>query len=462
MTMLTDSDVQTMALQVRAALTGLGYCYQTKDGNLVEVSFRHLARAGDRYALMEVDPHRLPPRVSIPQLETDTVLAHLSAVLGYPVRKLNTVGLSYAVCLAPAPKLPPLPARAELSARPDGMPYAWPFGVDRAGRQVWQSLDKTGHILVAGQTGSGKSNLLNLALVSLFDQHGPDELTALLIDPKCVELAPFAGLPHLAQAVAVTPAAASSAVGWLVQELDRRQALLAAAGAKNLAGYNARAAQPLPRLLVVIDEVVSLVLGGWGGVKAEPYRALIDAAVRARALGVTLVFAGQSARADVLDLVREQCGVKLALRLDTPYASKAAIGMTGAETLPAKTPGRMLAVGLTPAGIETLQGFCLPEAELEARLAALRGRLPSPLSEQELVLVRYAVSELGGAFKVQVLYDTFNGSAWHMSWPALRKLAEKWELRGWLTPQPNSATARAVTPELLRVAGLDPAGGQAL
>jgi S-DNA-T family DNA segregation ATPase FtsK/SpoIIIE len=342
------------------------------------------------------------------------------------------------------------------------MPYAWPFGVDRAGRQVWQSLDKTGHILLAGQTGSGKSTLLSLALVSLFDQHGPDELQALLIDPKAVELAPFAGLPHLAQAVAVTPAAASSAVGWLVQEVDRRQALFAGAGCKNLAGYNARAGQPLPRLLVVIDEVVSLVLGGWGGVRAEPYRALVDAAVRARAFGVTLVFAGQSARADVLDLVREQCGVKLALRLDTPYASKAALGVTGAETLPAKTPGRMLAAGLTPEGIETLQGFYLPEAELEARLATLRGRLPSPLSEQERVFVTYAARDLGGAFKVQVLYEAFKGSDWHMSWPALRKLAERWELRGWLTPQANSATARQITPELARVAGLDLAGGQAL
>lgn len=455
-------DIQAMALQVRQALTGLGFCYQCKDGSLVEVSFRGLQRAGDRYAILELDPHRLPPRVSIPALESDRVLAHLSAVVGFPVRRLNTVGLSYVVCFERAPKAAPLPARAELGPRPEGMLYAFPFGIDRAGRQVWQSLDKTGHILLAGQTGSGKSTLLSLALVSLFDQHGPDELAALLIDPKAVELAPFAGLPHLAQAVAVTPAAASSAVAWLVQEVDRRQALFAAAGAKNLAGYNARAPQPLPRLLVVIDEVVSLVLSGWGGVRAEPYRALIDAAVRARAFGVTLVFAGQSARADVLDLVREQCGVKLALRLDTPYASKAALGVTGAETLPAKTPGRMLAAGLTPEGIETLQGFWLSEAELEARLALLRGRLPSPLSEQERVLVRYAVSELAGAFKVQVLYDTFKGSDWHMSWPALRKLAEKWELRGWLTPQANSASARQVTPELLRVAGLDPAGGQAL
>lgn len=455
-------DIQAMALQVRQALTGLGFCYQCKDGSLVEVSFKGLQRAGDRYAILELDPHRLPPRVSIPALESDRVLAHLSAVVGFPVRRLNTVGLSYVVCFERAPKLPPMPARAELGPRPEGMPYAWPFGVDRAGRQVWQSLDKTGHILLAGQTGSGKSTLLSLALVSLFDQHGPDELQALLIDPKAVELAPFAGLPHLAQAVAVTPAAASSAVGWLVQEVDRRQALFAGAGSKNLAGYNAKAAQPLPRLLVVIDEVVSLVLGGWGGVRAEPYRALVDAAVRARAFGVTLVFAGQSARADVLDLVREQCGVKLALRLDTPYASKAALGVTGAETLPAKTPGRMLAAGLTPTGLETLQGFYLPEAELEARLATLRGRLPSPISEQERVFVTYAARDLGGAFKVQVLYEAFKGSDWHMSWPALRKLAERWELRGWLTPQANSATARQITPELLRVAGLDPAGGQAL
>lgn len=459
--MTTAAEIQTMAGQVRDALTRLGYCYQTKEGQLVEVSFRNLQRAGDRYALLELDPHRLPPRVRISDLESQAVLVHLSAVLGRPVKVLNSVGLTYAVILAPAPKLPPLPTRALLPDRPEGMPYAWPVGVNRAGQTVWQSLERTGHILLTGATGAGKSTALNLALVSLFDQHGPEELQALLIDPKAVELAGYAGLPHLPLPIATTADVAARGVAWLGAEIDRRQALMAGV-AKDLAGYNRKAAEPLPRLLVVFDEVVSLVMG-WGGVRSEPFRALVAVTVKARALGVSLVFAGQSARADVLDLVREQCGLKLALRLDTPYASKAAIGQTGAENLPHKTPGRLLAVGLTTSGApEVLQGFWLPEAELDARLARLVNRQPCPLTDHERALVTYAMRELAGAFKIQVLYDALKGSQWHWSWRQLQKLARAWELRGWLTPQADAVTPRLVTPELARLAGLDPAGSGAL
>lgn len=123
-------------------------------------------------------------------------------------------------------------------------------------------------------------------------------------------------------------------------------------------------------MLVVFDEVVSLVLGGWGGVKSEPYRALVDVTVGVGA-GRGFRLCWPAACGDVLDLVREQCGVKVALRLDTDHASKAAIGMAGAERLPVKTPGRLIAVGLDNVGPAVLQGFWLSEAELDARAASL-------------------------------------------------------------------------------------------
>ncbi|MFZ2488955.1 MAG: FtsK/SpoIIIE domain-containing protein [Anaerolineae bacterium] len=461
MTPPTTAEIHSMAGQVRTALTQLGFAYQTKEGRLVEVTFRNLQRAGDRYALLEIDPHRLPPKVRIPDLESQAVLTHLSAVLGRPVRVLNSVGLTYAVVLAPAPKLPPLPVQALLPDRPGDVPYAWPVGLNRAGQAVWQSLERTGHILLTGATGAGKSTALNVALVSLFEQHGPDELQALLIDPKAVELAGYAGLPHLPLPIATTAEVAARGVAWLGAEIDRRQALMAGV-AKDLAGYNRKAAERLPRLLVIIDEVVSLVMG-WGGVRSEPWRALVAATVKARALGVSLVFAGQSARADVLDLVREQCGLKLALRLDTPHASRAAIGQAGAELLPHKTPGRLLAVGLTTASPpEMLQGFWLPEAELDARLALVVAHQPCPLTDHERALVAYAMQHLGGAFKIQVIYEALKGSQWHWSWRQLQQLARGWELRGWLTPQADAVTPRRVAPELARLAGQDPTGDKAL
>lgn len=112
------------------------------------------------------------------------MLTHLSAVLGRPVRALNSVGLTYAVVLQPAPKAAPLPSCADLGPRPEGMPYAWPFGVDRAGRQVWQSLDKTGHVLLVGKTGFGKSTELNLALVCFLTSTGQTSCKPCLWTPR--------------------------------------------------------------------------------------------------------------------------------------------------------------------------------------------------------------------------------------------------------------------------------------
>ena len=105
--MTTDLEVTEVARSVQKALTDLGFAYVTKEGDLVEVAYRRLARAADRYLILEVDTNRLPPRVSIPRMETPDVLSHLSAVVGKPVTKLNTVGLTYVVVLRPRPSRSP-------------------------------------------------------------------------------------------------------------------------------------------------------------------------------------------------------------------------------------------------------------------------------------------------------------------------------------------------------------------
>ena len=129
--------------------------------------------------------------------------------------------------------------------------------------------------------------------------------------------------------------------------------------------------------------------------------------------------------------------------------------MAGAERLPVKTPGRLIAVGLDNAGPAVLQGFWLPEAELEARLATLRGRQPCPLTDTERAYVLFALDHLGGEFKQQVLYLEHKGGPRHMSYRQLCKLTKAWELRGWLTAPADAVSARRVTPELIRLAGLD-------
>ena len=113
------ADVQRAAQHIRDALTRLGYCYETKSGSLVEVSYRQLSVVGDRYGLLEIDVQRLPPRVRIDKLSHRETLHHLTAVVGKPVRKLNTTGLTYCVELRPRPRRR-LPRRValDLEARP--------------------------------------------------------------------------------------------------------------------------------------------------------------------------------------------------------------------------------------------------------------------------------------------------------------------------------------------------------
>lgn len=450
--MITDTEVYDLAAKIRQALTHLGYCYQTQAGDTWEVSFRRLQRAGDRYVILELDTARLPRRVAIPDLETEKVLSHLSAVVGRPVTRLNTVGLSYVVMLQPPPKPPPWPARVELpDLAPQGLgAWAWPFGVTRDGRHIWASLGKTSHLLIAGKSGSGKSTALNAGLVALLRAHDPAALRLVLIDGKGgVELWPFSEIPHLAQPVATDPDAGAQALAWLVNETARREALFRAAGVRTLTAYNAGQGEPLPLVLAVVDEVCDLVML-WGGPRSAPFADLIRLASKARAFGLILAMSTQAPRADVLDtLVRENAGVRVAFKVDTPTHSRLILGQGGAEALPPARPGRCLVVGLGE-GPAILQGYAVEDSQVTDLVRGLRASKPSPLSDLDLDLIAYARDWLGGAFKLHDLGEFARG---RISYRKLKDLARAWESRGWLTHPADAVSPRRLTPELLTLAG---------
>lgn len=450
--MITDADVYDLAARIRRALTDLGHCYQTKAGDTVEISYRRLALAGERYAVMELDTSRLPRGVCIPDLETDKVLSHLSAVVGKPVKRLNTVGLSYVVLLAPPPKPPPWPARVELpDTAPQADPWAWPFGVTRDGRHIWASLASTSHLLIAGKSGSGKSTAVNAGLVALLRAHDPRELRMILIDGKGgVELWPYNGVPHLALPVATTPADAAAALAWLVNEVGRRETLFRATGVRSLRAYNAaaRGADPLPLIAAVIDEVTDLVML-WGGPKSAPFSDLVRLASKARAFGVILVMSTQNPRADVLDtLVRENAGVRVAFKVDTGTQSRMILGLAGAEAIPAGRPGRCLVAGLADVP-QVLQGYAVADDAVTGLVNGLRSIVAPVLTELDRALVAYARDELGGAFTLHPLAAAFAG---RVSLRRLQAMGRNWQTRGWLTAPVDAVSPRRLTDELLTLA----------
>lgn len=446
--MLSDQEVFDFADRLRRGLTGLGFSYQTRGGYLLEVTFTRLARAGDRWLVCEVDCRNLPPRVNVARLEAPEVLTHLSAICGRPVRRLNTVGLSYVIELRPPPPAKPLPARVELPDQaPQGFAYAWPFGADRNRADVWGDLLQANHILVGGKTGAGKSTFVNAGLVALLRAHTPATLRLVMIDPKSVELWPYAGIPHLVKPPITDPEEAAEAITWLLGELGRREALFKAVGAKSLTAYNAKAVDPLPLLLTVIDEVTDLVFA-WGGPKSPPLVELIRVSSKGRAFGVLLLLATQNPKAEILNTaITGNMGIRVALKVDTHDQSRVILGRAGAESLPAGRPGRLAVMGLG-GDLQVLQGFAVEDSQVADLVAGLKTSEVSPLSAQEAALVVFARDHLDGAFKLSALYDHFRG-VW--SWRQLQKVGRQWEVRGWLTRPTDAVSPRFLTQELLEL-----------
>ena len=441
--------VREAAIRIRDALTRLGYCYRTRRGHLIEVSYRRLGVVGDRYGILEVDVQRLPPRVNVARLTAPDTIHHLAAVVGKPVHKLNTVGLTYCIELQPRPRRR-LPRRVllDLDARPGGE-YMIPIGQGLE-RAEWRSLLETSHILVGGESRSGKSTWLSAMLAALLCTYTPAELRLALIDPKGVEFTPFASLPHLLRPVATAPAGASAVTSCLMAEMERRRELFAGVFARDLASYNERVAGTetprLPLILAVIDEVSDIALQC--GLNSTFYRNLIRLSSKGAAFGIVLVLATQNPKAEVLNtLIRGNMSTRIAFRVSSVEHSRTILGMGGAQRLPRTIRGRLMA-RLDGSLIE-LQGFYVPEEALMSLVKRWAERGEPALSPVERELVIYAHDELGGAFPIGRLYKQFRGRISHRQ---LVKLGRRWELNGWLTPPRSATEPRRITEELWAMA----------
>jgi len=330
----------------------------------------------------------------------------------------------------------------------------------------------TGHILVGGESGSGKSTWLNTMLIALLDAHTPQELQVAIIDPKQVEFQAYQGVPHLfddapvpgrrargtplatGTGVAVEVDQAQALLARLIVEMDRRRALFASIGVKSLKVYNRkacpehsrRADEPMPLILLVVDEVTDIAL--LAGLKSPFYTDLIRLVSKGRAFGLVVVLATQNPKAEVLNtLIRGNMSTRIAFRVATADHSRTILGTGGAQALPRTIRGRMLArLDGEPV---TIQGFYISDEESKALTARLREKQPQVLSDLHHRLVRHAHQCLDGRFVIDELWKAFDGE---IGRDALRALARRWENMDWLTPQRNPAEARRVTETLLGLA----------
>lgn len=274
-------------------------------------------------------------------------------------------------------------------------PLTAALGLDISGTPIITDLQKMPHSLIAGATGSGKSVCINSLLVSLLYKATPDQLKLLLIDPKMVELAPYNRIPHLVSPVITDAKAATVALKWAVEEMERRYQLFSHTGVRNMEKYNEYASHPdhtgekLPYILIVIDELADLMMVAPNDVEESISRI----AQKARACGIHMIVATQRPSVDVITgLIKANIPTRVSFSVSSQIDSRTILDASGAEKLLGK--GDMLFLPSGASKPVRLQGTFVSDEEIDAVVAHVRsqGEADYIFEEQEL-LVKESVKE---------------------------------------------------------------------
>ncbi len=269
------------------------------------------------------------------------------------------------------------------------------LGLDISGKPIVTDLRKMPHGLIAGATGSGKSVCINTILVSLLYKARPDELKLLLIDPKMVELAPYNQIPHLVSPVITDVKAATAALKWAVEEMERRYELFAHTGVREINRFNEQCEQhnqhadKLPFIVIIIDELADLMMMA----PADVEEAICRIAQKARACGIHLIIATQRPSVDVITgLIKANVPTRIAFSVSSQIDSRTIIDIAGAERLLGR--GDMLFLENGSSKPVRLQGTFVSDEEIDQVVAHVRReQSPNYLFHQEELLKRAAVTE---------------------------------------------------------------------
>ena len=273
---------------------------------------------------------------------------------------------------------------------------AFALGRDIGGRNVIGDIGTLPHVLIAGTTGSGKSVCTNSLIISLLYKSTPEDVRFIMVDPKMVELAPYNGIPHLLIPVVTDPKKAAGALQWAVFEMMKRYKTFSEHGVKKLEEFNQLARtkegiEPLPSVVVVIDELADLMLVA----AKEVEESICRVAQMGRAAGMHLVIATQRPSADVITgLMKANIPSRIAFAVASSMESRIILDNGGAEKLVGR--GDMLYAPLGAGKPTRVQGCFITPEEIERVVSFVKQTGEAQYDDDVIAKIEESVQEKGG------------------------------------------------------------------
>ena len=289
-------------------------------------------------------------------------------------------------------------------------PLTFAIGKDISGHPVVGNLAKMPHLLVAGQTGSGKSVMMNTLLTSLLYRHSPSELKLIMVDPKVVEMTAYEDIPHLLTPIINDSEKALSALRWAVNEMERRYRVVSSEKVKEIKSYNKHAIaknekikkeaiegeepkllEVMPYIVIVIDELADLMMAASKDVEAM----IVRIAQKARAVGIHLVLATQKPVVSVVTgLIKGNVPSRIAFKVASNGDSRTILDRGGAEKLLGN--GDMLFYMNGAPNLKRVQGAWVTDEEVLRVTNFIRSQGPPQYNDEVISQPTQTPSSMGG------------------------------------------------------------------
>ncbi|KKR11667.1 MAG: cell division FtsK/SpoIIIE [Candidatus Woesebacteria bacterium GW2011_GWA1_39_21] len=254
------------------------------------------------------------------------------------------------------------------------------LGLDVSGKPIVADLSRMPHVLIAGQTGSGKSICINAFLSTLLFRASPSELKLILVDPKRVEMTNYNDIPHLLSPVIIEPNKVVAALKWLMNEMDRRYKLFAEAGARNIDAYNEMSGfQAMPYIVLLIDELADIMLLS----PVEVEDTITRIAQMSRATGIHMVLATQRPSVNIITgLIKANIPCRISFAVSSQVDSRVILDTQGAEKLLGR--GDMLYLPPEQAKPMRIQGAFVSDRDINSLVSFVKNQGVVPQYTEEV------------------------------------------------------------------------------